>query len=68
MHVSIQLLRKDDNIRTVLQKDGWDLKAESQPNAMSARHPEVGEERTARQRLHNLGLLTCHTCRIEFRR
>ena len=68
MHVSIQLLRNDETIRTALQRDGWHLQSEEEPNDMRARHPEVKEEKAARQRLNNLGLLTCRTCRIEFRR
>lgn len=68
MQVSIQMLRNDERIRAVLQKDGWHLQSEAQSNAMNARHPDVREETDARQRLNNLGLLTSRTCRIEFRR
>jgi hypothetical protein len=35
---------------------------------MRAQHPHVHQESDARQRLHDLGLLTCRTCRIEFGR
>jgi hypothetical protein len=68
MHVSIQLLKNDESVRAALQKDGWQLHSEEQPNDMRARHPDVQEESAARQRLNNLGLLTCRTCRIEFQR
>ncbi len=68
MHVSFKLLRDEESIRATLRKDGWHLQSEEQPNDLRARHPEVQEEKVARQRLHNLGLLTCRTCRIEFRR
>jgi hypothetical protein len=33
-----------------------------------AKHPQVQEESVARRRLNELGLLTCRSCRIEFRR
>jgi hypothetical protein len=68
MQVSIQILRDDQSVRAVLQKDGWHLQSEERSDAMSARHPEVKEEKAARQRLSHLGLLTCRTCRIEFQR
>jgi hypothetical protein len=38
------------------------------PDGMRARHPDVHEEKVARWRLNTLGLLTCRTCRIEFKR
>jgi len=68
MHVSIQLLRTDESIREVLQKDGWHLQSEDQFNTMRARHPDIREEKAARERLHGLSLLTCRNCRIEFQR
>jgi hypothetical protein len=68
MHVSIQLLKKDDTVQTTLQKDGWHLQSDEKNQGMRAKHPEVHQESDARQRLHSLGLLTCRTCRIEFQR
>jgi hypothetical protein len=66
MLVSFQFLRNGESIRAALQKDGWHLQSVEHSNAMRARHPEVEEERSARQRLNNLGLLTSRACRIEF--
>ena len=68
MQVSIELLANHESVRSVLQRDGWHVQPEAQANAVRARHPEVREENAARQRLNNLGLLTCRTCRIEFQR
>ena len=68
MHVSIQMLWNDESVRAILQKGGWHLQSEEQSNALRARHPDVKEERAARQRLNDLGLLTSRICRIEFQR
>jgi hypothetical protein len=67
MHVSIQLVKKDDTVQRTLQKDGWDLQSDEKSEEMRAKHPQVHQESDARRRLHDIGLLTCRTCRIEFR-
>jgi len=68
MHVSIQLLHDHEAVRAALRKDGWHIQPEERPDGMRARHPDVQEETVARHRLNALGLLTCRTCRIEFKR
>ena len=68
MHLSIQLLKKDDSVQTTLRKDGWNVESDAKTRDMRAKHHDVHEENDARQRLHDLGLLTSRTCRIEFRR
>jgi len=68
MHVSIQLLKRDDTVQRTLRKDGWHLQADEYADDMRANHPDVHHESDARRRLHGLGLLTCRTCRIEFLR
>jgi len=67
MHVSIQLLRKDDTVQKTLRRDGWHLQSDEKTDDMCAQHPQVHQESDARRRLHDIGLLTCRTCRIEFR-
>jgi len=67
MHVTIQTLKDHDAVRAALQDDGWHLQPE-QVNGLRAKHPQIQEESVARWRLNELGLLTCRTCRIEFRR
>ena len=68
MHLSIQLLHNQDAVRAALRKDGWEIQPEEHPNGVRARHADVQEESVARRRLNALGLLTCRTCRIEFKR
>ena len=68
MHVSIQMVKEDDTVQMTLQKDGWHLQSDEKTHDMHAKHPSVHQESDARQRLHDIGLLTCRTCRIEFRR
>jgi hypothetical protein len=66
MRVFIQMLQKDDSIQSVLHRDGWQLQADDNSGDVRAKHPQVPDERVARKRLSDLGLLTCRTCRIEF--
>jgi hypothetical protein len=68
MHVSIQMLKEDDTVQMSLQKDGWHLLPDEKTHDMRAKHPHVHQESEARQRLHDIGLLTSRTCRIEFQR
>jgi hypothetical protein len=66
MRVFIQMLQKDDTVQTALHRDGWQLKADDASGEVRANHPHISDERVARHRLNDLGLLTCRTCRIEF--
>ena len=67
MHLSIQFLKKDDNVQKALREDGWRLESNEGAEDVYAQHPDVHQETEARRRLHDLGLLTCRICRIEFR-
>jgi hypothetical protein len=65
MHVSIQPLRQADSVYAALRGDGWAV--ESGPGGvLHARHPQAPDERAARSRLHDLGLLTAGSLRMEF--
>ena len=66
MHLSIHMLRRENEVRKTLDRDGWHLQAEEETGRMRARHPQVPDEQVARRRLNDLGLLTCRECRIEF--
>ena len=66
MRVFIQMLQKDDTVHKALHRDGWQLKAGDASGEVRANHPHISDERVARRRLNDLGLLTCRTCRIEF--
>jgi hypothetical protein len=67
MQVRIQSLRRSEAVFAALREDGWALQA-GQDGAVCARHPLAPDEDTARSRLHELGLLTSGSLRIEFRR
>jgi len=65
MRLHLRFLREGDLIREALEKDGWKLEWE-RDDYLTARHPLVHDESTARNRLQDLGLLTtCSVC-IEF--
>jgi hypothetical protein len=65
MHIRIQLLRDPDELRHALRRDGW--KFSSGPHdTVVATHPSVPDEVAARDRLHQLGLLTSSCLRIDF--
>jgi hypothetical protein len=65
MHLRIQLLRDPDDLRDALRRDGW--MCEDRPQgAVVATHPSVPDEVAARDRLHQLGLLTSSRLRIDF--
>ena len=51
MHVSIQLLKEGDTVKTTLLKDGWNLESDKNTHGMRAKHPEVQLESEVRQRL-----------------
>jgi hypothetical protein len=65
MRLRIQLLHRGEAVKERLQRDGWNLKAET-VDTLSACHAAVDSESAARRRLHGLGLLTSATLRIEF--
>jgi len=66
MQVSIHFLRRMEELRKKLNHDGWHLEAVDEVGGMRARHPQVADEKVARQRLNDIGLLTSRECRIEF--
>lgn len=67
MQVHIQVFQRDDHLRQTLEDAGWRLDCQ-QTDMILARHPQVDDEPAARQRLHQLGLLTSHSVRIDFSR
>jgi hypothetical protein len=67
MHLSILLLQQEnEEVRKTLDRDGWHLQADHDTGGMRARHPHVPDQKVARRRLNDLGLLTSRQCRIEF--
>jgi hypothetical protein len=67
MRVTIQPLRRSETFLAALREDGWAVEP-GQDGAFCARHPLASDEGTARSRLHDLGLLTSASVRIEFSR
>jgi hypothetical protein len=65
MELRIQLLHHAQAAKDRLERDGWELAAET-VHSLSARHPQVANEGDARHRLHALGLLTSAGLRVEF--
>jgi hypothetical protein len=65
MEVTIQPLRRSENLLTTLRADGWTVEC-GQDGAVLARHPLAPDESALRSRLHGLGLLTSGFLRIEF--
>ena len=65
MHVAIQPLRPSEPISATLRGNGWEV-ASGPGGILHARHPQAPDERAARSRLHDLGLLTSASLRIEF--
>jgi hypothetical protein len=65
MKVRIELLQPTPEPEEKLRADGWEIQSE-ETNVFVARHPEIGDEETAREHLDQLGLLTMPTVRIEF--
>jgi len=66
MKVHLHFLKQAGSFEAVLQKDGWLLEQEKDRSIL-AWHPEAPDETAARSRLHQLGLLTSRSLRIEFR-
>ena len=65
MRVHLRFLRKSELVQAALQKDGWQLERE-RDDSVTARHPLVEDESSARNRLQELGLLTTSSVAIEF--
>lgn len=65
MRLHIQVLHGGESRIELLRRDGWQMEAES-VGCMSAFHPDVKDERSARRRLHVMGMLTSAALRIEF--
>jgi hypothetical protein len=66
MKVHLRFLRQATVFEAVLQRDGWRLEQDKDTSVL-AWHPEAPDETAARSRLHQLGLLTSRSLRIEFR-
>jgi hypothetical protein len=61
----LRFLRQVGDLREALQNDGWQLEQELDASVV-AWHPEARDQRAARTRLHQLGLLTSSSLRIDF--
>ena len=64
MNLHLRFLRQPEELREVLQKDGWRL--EGKDESLFAHHPQVLDEPAARSRLYHLGVLTSASLCIEF--
>ena len=65
MRLHLRFLRKKELIQEALRADGWQLERE-RDDCISAQHPLVKDEITARIRLQDLGLLTSASVYIQF--
>lgn len=65
MRISIQMLPGAGPVAELLIRDGWNVQLQG-PRNLSASHPLVARQTEARWRLHQLGLLTMRSLRIEF--
>jgi hypothetical protein len=64
MLVYIKLLRRRDDLRAALRRDGWRLVCVGR--SVVASHPQAKAEEAARQRLARLGLLDSPDVRVDF--
>jgi len=67
MRLRLRFLRRRELIQESLRADGWKLVRQGD-NQVTAEHPPVKDEPTARIRLQDLGLLTSAALYIEFMR
>ena len=65
MRLRLRFLRRTELIQESLRADGWQL-VRQRDNQVTAEHPLVKDEATARIRLQDLGLLTSAALYIEF--
>jgi hypothetical protein len=65
MHLLVKPIRKLDEVKQAFVEDGWRVK-QAQRDVLHVEHPHVTDGRTARARLHALGLLTSSCCQIDF--
>jgi hypothetical protein len=68
MRVHMSSLRASDDFRETLRNDGWKILTADGSKSLDATHPQLRDEKSARLRLHRLGLLTSGFLRIEFAR
>jgi hypothetical protein len=67
MFTHFHFLRDPAGPLQALRGDGWDLRS-GPGEAVEGTHPDVADEGEARERLHELGLLTSPGLRIRFDR
>ena len=65
MRLRLRFLRRKELIQESLRADGWEL-VRQRDNQVTAEHPLVKDEASARIRLQDLGLLTSAALYIEF--
>lgn len=65
MYLLVQPLREAEQLRQVFAEDGWRVN-QAQCDVLRVEHPNVTDQRGARERLQTLGLLTSSSCHIDF--
>jgi hypothetical protein len=65
MLTRFHFLREPATLLSALRVDGWDLHS-GPGGSIGGTHPEAPDEAAARERLHELGLLTSRAVRIRF--
>ena len=65
MLTRFHFLHEPADLLGALRGDGWDLRSET-GGSVEGTHPEAPDEVAARERLHELGLLTSSAVRIRF--
>jgi hypothetical protein len=65
MDVHFEAVKGPAGLRALLEANGWRLD-EGEGDHFTARHPDVMDQPTARQKLNRMGLLTSARLRIEF--
>jgi hypothetical protein len=66
MNVHFEALTEQIPLRALLEEHGWWV--EEDGDYLTASHPDVADQPAARNRLHQMGLLTSSRVRIEFGR
>jgi hypothetical protein len=65
MDIHFEMVRGANELQALLKGNGWQLDPGSATH-LTARHAEVHDQPTARNRLLQMGLLTSNRLRIEF--
>ena len=66
MRICVQVLRKRQHFQQALIEAGWKI-VDPTADLFEAIHPQVHDEKAARRRLSEIGVLTTPNARVEFR-